>query len=285
MPSRYPQYLTFGPGKLEEEVRQRMRLPPGIPVPLPAAPPSGVPRTSSRGQIIRSHRFAVIYPDGQTGACSYERKAPAWHVFRYTYDDTYGGDGKDGNATTALPHVHWSQPLAGAGGEPAARLAAIETKGQELAERSFKEAIERERQNYFARASEPTDGSRKKDPAKYRMSAKRAKELGGKYALCYRSPQTGHLIPLAGPAYEKIEEANEAWCEMRAHRRVRDPEITPTVVGCCNRLDRCWELPRYNPLYKEHDPRHPHPPLLDPHHEPGAAKHPDREGEPIDNLR
>jgi hypothetical protein len=253
MPSRYPQYLTFGPGKLEEEARHRMHLPPGAPLP-DGIPSSSSPRPSGRAQIIRSHRFAVTYPDGRTGTCSYERKAPAWHVFRYTYDMNRG-DGEDGTATTALPHVHWSQTLSSAGGDNAAKVAAIEAKGQELAERSFKEAVERERQNYFARASEPTDGSRKKDPSKYRMSAKRAKELGGKYALCHLSPQTGHLIPLAGPTYEKIEEANDAWREMRAHRRARDPEITQTVVGCCNRLDRCWELPRYNPLYKEHDPR------------------------------
>jgi hypothetical protein len=245
MPSRYPQYLTFGPGKLEEEVRQRMHLPPGAP--LPGLPSSSSPRPSGPGQIVRSHRFPVTYLDGQVGTCSYERKGPAWHVFRYAY--VYGG-GED-----ALPHLHWTRPLPTTGTDSAAQAAAIEAKGRELAERSFKEAVERERQNYFARASEPTDGSRKKDPAKYRMSAKRAKELGGKYALCYRSPQTGHLIPLAGPTYEKIEEANDAWREMRAHRRARDPEISQTVVGCCNRLDRCWELPRYNPFYKEHDPR------------------------------
>jgi hypothetical protein len=248
MPNRYPQYLTFGPGKLEEEVRQRMHLPPGAP--LPALPPTTASRPVGRGQIHRSHRFTVTYPDGQTGTCSYERKGPAWHVFRYVY--TFGGK------EDALPHLHHTHPLASAAGDGAAQVAAIaviEAKGQVLAERSFKEAIERERQNYFARASEPTDGSREKDPSKYRMSAKRAKELGGKYALCYRSPQTGHLIPLAGPTYEKIEEANDAWREMRAHRRARDPEMTQTVVGCCNRLDRCWELPRFNPLYKEHDSR------------------------------
>jgi hypothetical protein len=28
------------------------------------------------------------------------------------------------------------------------------------------------------------------------------------------------------------------------------------VVACCNRLDRCWELPRLNPLHAEFDPWH-----------------------------
>lgn len=75
------------------------------------------------------------------------------------------------------------------------------------------------------------------------MKAQRAKEIAGLYALCRM--WNGVLTPV-GTLYEDIEKANQTW---------RETGDTRLVVACCNRLDRCWDVPKYNTLYVEFDPR------------------------------
>lgn len=103
---------------------------------------------------------------------------------------------------------------------------------------AFQEAILWEKRDRFCRASESTDGARKKDPSRYQMSAKAAKAQAGKYAVCQRLGSGEKLLP-ASSLYETIEEANDAW------RRLGESKY---VVACCNRLDRCWDTPKYNPM-------------------------------------
>ena len=71
------------------------------------------------------------------------------------------------------------------------------------------------------------------------MNAKTAKKLGGYYALCHRT-QKG-LLPF-GVAYATLEKANAA---------LNENAQPNAVVACCNRLDRCWESPKFNPQRKE----------------------------------
>ena len=72
------------------------------------------------------------------------------------------------------------------------------------------------------------------------MTAGKAKLLGGKYALCV--PIGRHLVQHSH-TFDTLEEANAAWRECSSKGGL--------YVACCNRLDRRWELPRYNPLYKD----------------------------------
>jgi hypothetical protein len=146
-------------------------------------------------------------------------------VFYFTYED---GD--------SMPRQTCTERLGNDAGS-------IERKGAELAACCYQEAIRIERERYFRRATEPSDGSRRKRPERYRMTAARAREIAGKYALCVRSR---NVLLVVGGLYDDIEEANRAWRE-KGDRRL--------VVACCNRLDRCFELPRYNTLYAECDPR------------------------------
>jgi hypothetical protein len=83
---------------------------------------------------------------------------------------------------------------------------------------------------------------RKRRPERCQMKADRAKQLAGRYAVCRRVGD--RLLPVAG-THERLEDANAQW------RQRRDYNL---VVACCNRLDRCWEVPRFNPLYAEFDP-------------------------------
>lgn len=208
-------YTSFKPGELEKRLRE-------------LAPQSAgtTPLSNGRGGVMcKSHTFAVTYPDGKSGTCCYERKGPRWHEFRYTY-----ADGAN------LPRQLLMERI---GNDPVS----IESKGGELAQACYLEAIRLERDGYFRRASEPLDGSRKRRPERYQMKAQRAKESAGYYALCRR--QNGVWLPV-GTLYNEIERANTAW------REANDKRL---VVACCNRLDRCWDLPRYNPLYAEFDPR------------------------------
>ena len=76
------------------------------------------------------------------------------------------------------------------------------------------------------------------------MKAERARVLAGRYALC--RPMGARLVPVS-TTFESLDAVNEAWRE-KGDRNL--------VVACCNRLDRCWEMPRYNPLYAAFDPRH-----------------------------
>lgn len=228
----YPRYLTFPAGELEARLRALDRT-------THETPPGGVPlraaatgTSSGRRILVKSHSCPVCFPDRIPGRCRYTRGGPAFHVFLFEH----GGEGT-GFPAAALPAVYWTRAL------PVNDRAAIEAKARELADEAYRRAADRERRDYFARASE--NSGRRKRPDRYRMTAKRAKEIGGKYALCFRTGTGDGLIPIA-PSRETLEEANAAW------REKRDPR---TVVGCCNRLDRCWGLPRFNPLYAEFDPR------------------------------
>jgi hypothetical protein len=183
--------------------------------------------TAPRGNsLVKQHECAVTFPDGSRGTCCYERLGPAYHRFDYRY-----GDG------APLPRQWWTKPLSNT-------IASIEAAAQARADAAFTAAIESERRDRFARVSEPTDGSRKKRPELYRMDAKTAKAQGGKYALC--QPLGNHLLATSR-LFDKIGEANDAW------KQAGNPAL---VVACCNRLDRRWEVPKYNPLHQEHDFRH-----------------------------
>ena len=209
-------YTSFKPGELEQRLRE-------------FAPQSDgtIPLTNGRGNgsLCKSHAFAVAFPDGKSGNCCYERKGPSWHEFRYSYADG-----------AQMPKQVCSERMG-------SDFHTVERKGAELAKVCYLEAIRAERDNYFRRASEPSDGHRKRRPERYGMKAQRAKELAGLYALC--RIWNGVLTPL-GTLYEEIERANLAW---------RETGDTRLVVACCNRLDRCWEVPKYNTLYAEFNPK------------------------------
>jgi len=127
-------------------------------------------------------------------------------------------------------------------------LASIEEAAKRLASLAYTAAIRRERTDYFQRTSE--GGGRKRRPERCQMKTERAKQLAGKYALCRPLGDRGgtgeRLVPVSA-TFESLDAVNEAWRE-KGDRNL--------VVACCNRLDRCWELPRYNPLYAAFDPRH-----------------------------
>ena len=215
--SKSPRYTTFAPGELEERLRELS--PNGA---FFCVTQSEAQTMHSRGSVLlKEHRFPVTLSDGTEAACRYERLGSQYHRFEYTY--------RDGST---LPRQSVFERLSNDG-------RSIETKGQQLAQQCFRDAIEWERRDYFARASEPSDGSRKKRPEMLRLNAKTAKELGGWYAVCLRAPT--HLFPMSA-AFSTLEKANAAWKEMA---------LPNTVVACCNRLDRCWECPKWNPLYAE----------------------------------
>ena len=213
---KQPRYTSFKPGELEQRLRE-------------LAPHASFSTQAQNGRdtvtLRKSHTFAVTFPDGKSGSCRYERKGPSWHEFRYTYTD-----GANMPRQVVMERI----------GNDAC---SIERKGEDLTSLCYGEAMRVERDDYFRRASEPSDGSRKKRPERYGMKAQRAKEIGGLYALCRML--NGVLTPLE-TLYEEIERANLAW---------REKSDTRLIVACCNRLDRCWDIPKYNTLYAEFDPR------------------------------
>ena len=214
--NKAPRYTTFANGELETRLKEMAPNARFISIPQSA----GQGRTGS-GTLIKEHCFTVTLPDGTESRCRYDRLGSQYHRFDYAYHDG-----------TALPRQNLFERLAN-------DVRSIEAKGRELASACFRDAIEYERRNYFARASEPSDGSRKKRPEKYRMNAKTAKKLGGYYAVCHQT-QKG-LLPF-GVAYATLERANAALMET---------DRPNAVVACCNRLDRCWEAPRFNPERKD----------------------------------
>ena len=216
---RYLRYTTFRPGELEARLRELS--PHASPLSLPVSGVTSVTHSRSGAAVTKAHEFTVTFPDATQGTGRYERLAPKWHRFHFTY-----GDG------TRLPYVLWDKGLAG-------DLSSLEEKGQELTARCFAEAVERERKDYFLRASEPSDGTRKRRPEVSRMKADLAKANAGKYALCLR---VGDFLMTQSALYSTLERANDAW------RELGDPRL---VVACGNRLDRCWEVPKFNPLYAE----------------------------------
>ena len=217
--TRYLRYTTFAPGELERRLRELS--PHASLVSLPGSVPS-VTHSRSGEAVTKAHEFTVTFPDHTTGTCRYERLAPKWHRFHFDYEDG-----------TRLPSVMWEKGLAN-------DLSSLEAKGQELAARCFAEAVLRERKEYFCRASEPSDGTRKRRPEVFRMKAEMAKAKAGIYVLCY--PRNGVLSSF-GAHFSTLEEANHSWRQQTDRHRM--------VVACCNRLDRCWECPKFNPLYAE----------------------------------
>jgi hypothetical protein len=221
--SRFPRYTTFKCGELEQALSHLTKK---------GAWPYSPPRRG-RSPILRELTCTVTFPDRREGKCTYDRRALNWHLFRYQYcDDVW------------MPYVNWSVRFEGSEEE-------IRVKAQELAADSYRLAILREKKDYFQRASEPSDGSRKRAPHKYQLSSAAARANAGYYAVC--KPLSGGGAYILSPRlYKDIETANEEW---------RERGDTRLQVLCCNRLDRCWELPRYNTLYAEHDPREGLPPL------------------------
>ena len=217
--TRYLRYTTFAPGELERRLRELS--PHAASVSLPGSVPT-MTHSRSGAAVTKAHAFTVTFPDQTSGTCRYERRAPKWHRFDFAY-----GDGEP---------MPWRASIEALGGG----LLFIERKGQELARMSFDEAVERERREYFCRATEPKDGSRKRRPDLFRLKAGVAKENAGKYALCGR---IGDYLRVVSPLYETLERANEAWRQQTDRQKM--------VVACCNRLDRCWEVLKFNPLYAE----------------------------------
>jgi hypothetical protein len=177
----------------------------------------------SRSHLLKAHSCAVSYPDGADGTAAYERLGPAYHRFDFRYSDG-----------AILSRRYLTRPL---GNTPAD----IEAKARELAEAAFLEAVETERRDWFARVSEPTDGGRKKNPLRYQVKPAEAKQHGGRYALCLL---IGSRLVRMSATVKTVAEANTLW-QQRGD--------TNLVVACCNRLDRRWEVPKYNPLHREHD--------------------------------
>lgn len=213
--AKFPRYTTFQPGELEKRLRE-------IAPQATLLSPGG---TNGNSRLLKTHTFAVTFPDGKEGTCRYERGGPAWHLFHFLYHDG-----------APLPRQTLTTRLANDTGS-------IEGKGKDLVDGCYREAIEREREWYFRRATEPSDGSRKKRPDRYCMKAGKAKELAGLYAVC-RPTRDG--LRVEGMLYRDLTKANQEW---------REKGDTRFVVACCNRLDRCWEVVKFNTLYREFDPR------------------------------
>ena len=177
---------------------------------------------------MRDLTFEVTYPDATEGTCSYERLGPAYHRFEYRY--------RDG---AHLSRTYRTLPLGNTPPE-------IAEAGKASAEKAFFEAVEHERKDYFARVTEPTDGSRKKKLLGRAMEAFQAKRYGGRYAVCLMLPESGRAIRVTQDV-ATIREANALW--------VARGRIPSYAACCCNRMDRRWEMPKYNPMYA--DPGYP----------------------------
>jgi len=215
-----PRFLTFASGELESLMRRIGKRPEGVADTLDAEPPTpATATTASRGKLLKEP-VTVAYPDGTEGSCLYERCGPECHRFVYRY-----GDGARFHRHYLLQRLENSPD-------------AIELVARESAKVAFTHAVWAECNDRFRRATEPSDGSRVKDESKYQMGAKTAKEQAGKYAVCQRLGAGPRLIP-ASCLFDTIEEANDAWTG------IGNPSYE---VACCNRLDRCWEVPKYNPM-------------------------------------
>jgi hypothetical protein len=160
----------------------------------------------------------VEYPDGTTGECHYQQLGPQCHRLSYRYGD--------GSLLARIP-IYTDVPT-------------VSIAAKENAEKAFAQAILSERQEVFARATFPAGGGRDVDRNKATLTPDKAKELGGKYAVCLRLP-SGKLLAVSR-AYDTIEEANARYCADPSH-----------VVACASRLDRRWMVPKYNPLHATRD--------------------------------
>ena len=170
-------YTTFAPGELESRLRELS--------PHGALYSAGNSERTATGRFLKSHSFAVSLPDGTEGSCCYERLGPKFHRFIYTYEDG-----------TVLPHQIVWEALPN---DPQS----LEQEGQSRTEACFRDAVEYERREYFCRASEPSDGSRKQRPEMFsdesqgRQRAGRALRcLSGLRRIVSAASQCG--IPLSG---------------------------------------------------------------------------------------
>ncbi|MES2459246.1 MAG: hypothetical protein V4671_01595 [Armatimonadota bacterium] len=226
---RYPRYLSFSAGELEARLQElgsasversgvSQRVDPLLAIP-----------TSGRAKLLKSHSCSVVFPDGRAGCCHYVRGGPAWHIFRYEYEDK-----------ATLPTQHTALRLQN-------DVASIEHAARTGATLAYGDAVLRERREYFQRASET--GGRRRHPERFQMKALRAKALSGKYAVCQHigSPTRQRLLPV-GKMHDRLEDANREW-------QAEHGASPLLVVACCNRLDRCWEVPRFNPLHPRSAPK------------------------------
>jgi hypothetical protein len=197
----YPRYLTYAHRQEELAARLRELDPTGqvSVASLTAAANSSSngggkesAGTTGRSRLIKSHSCPVCFPDSRTGTCAYSRGGPAWHQFRFTY-------GMDGMGTS-LPVQNLTERLGN-------DRASIEAAARRLAEAAYAAAIQRERKEYFQRASE--GGGRKRRPERCQMKADRAKQLAGRYAVCQRVGSR-RLLPVAG-THERLDDANAEW--------------------------------------------------------------------------
>lgn len=215
--ARIPRYTTFRPGELEALLKKTA---------LKNSAVADVPNAwDVRRHNPLHHRWydcCVTYPDGATGTCHYTRQGPKWHIFRMVHENAQG--------VQTLPLQYHGEAL-GRDAESIQRMA------QEKAISAFASAILEERKLY--RRIQPPYGRRKADPASFQLTAKRAKELAGRYSVCVRL--SGKLVPVVG-TFETLEEANIVW------REKGDPSL---VVTLACRWTRRWERPRFNPLYEE----------------------------------
>lgn len=180
----------------------------------------------SRSRLLKDHSGNVPLPDGTEGTFRYERLGPACHRFDFRHCNG-----------SPLSRQYLTKPLGNSTPD-------IEAKARDLASAAFMEAMENERRDYFARVTEPTDGSRRKDTSRYCLDAAKAKEYGGKYSLC---------MPLGNGRLIRVSSVVDTFEKITGMWRTR--KNTHFVIACCNRLDRRWETLRLNPLHAEGHPR------------------------------
>ena len=232
----FPRYTTYGVGELEQRLRDMdrgSRFPESLPSPAGSLPKGAPTQERSATGLLTRHSCQVTYPDGASGDCVYVRCGPTWHLFRY------GHMGKDGKTST-LPERTDNARIANT-------VQAIEEMAKHKAADAFWSAVLRERKEYFQRASASEGMGRKAKPERSQMKAGRAKELSGKYALCRIVGKS--RIPVS-EYFDDMKEAVSAW-EGQTDKTL--------VIACCNRLDRCWEEPAFNPLFA--NPDYPKPPF------------------------
>ena len=189
----------------------------------------------TRSSLLKEHDCAVLFPDGTTGTCHYVRGAPAWHIFRFRHP------GRGENSTRPMHRRDLPVQHINVGLENTPTTIAL--KAQELAGVAYDAAIRQEAREYFRRVTKPAGYEDYDWCAPSIISCKRAKEIGGKFAVCIRIGNK--LIPAGDTFFNTIEEANAAWRKSEARQE--------RFVACACRWGRRWELPRFNPLYGELD--------------------------------
>lgn len=183
-------------------------------------------------QLIDRATIRVCLPDRVPARCKYERHGPAYHTFEY--EDKPRG---------YIARASYSSRIEG--------LYKIRDLAQNMTEDAYREAIRMERDSYFRRASED-DSYRKRRPEMAQTKVETAKALSGRYAICLLDGEKV-VAPPGAPTYDTIEEANDVWTRRDT---IFEPQcIEHLVVACFNRLDRCWEVPIFNPIYAFHPMR------------------------------